>query len=63
VVTIGLPRSSRQLADTIASTRRLYAVHQETPAVDDGEMRPRRRRCAPPATDRRAARGFFFTPS
>jgi ATP-binding cassette, subfamily B, bacterial len=31
---------SRQLADTIASTRRLYAVHHETPAVHDGQARP-----------------------
>ena len=31
---------SRQLADTIASTRRLYAVHRETPAVADGPLRP-----------------------
>jgi ATP-binding cassette subfamily C protein CydCD len=31
---------SRQLADTIASTRRLYAVHRETPAVTDGPLRP-----------------------
>jgi ATP-binding cassette subfamily C protein CydCD len=31
---------SRQLADTIASTRRLYAVHHETPAVADGIERP-----------------------
>ncbi len=31
---------SRQLADTIASTRRLYAVHRETPAVVDGPLRP-----------------------
>ncbi len=31
---------SRQLADTIASTRRLYAVHREEPAVRDGPARP-----------------------
>jgi len=31
---------SRQLADTIASTRRLYAVHHEKPAVRDGSARP-----------------------
>jgi thiol reductant ABC exporter CydC subunit len=31
---------SRQLADTIASTRRLYAVHHEEPAVGDGPQRP-----------------------
>src|SRR5947209_7941943 len=31
---------SRQLADTIASTRRLYAVHQEEPTVTDGPLRP-----------------------
>jgi ATP-binding cassette, subfamily B, bacterial len=31
---------SRQLADTIASTRRLYAVHAEQPAVRDGPLRP-----------------------
>jgi ATP-binding cassette, subfamily B, bacterial len=31
---------SRQLADTIASTRRLYAVHRATPAVVDGPLRP-----------------------
>jgi ATP-binding cassette subfamily C protein CydCD len=31
---------SRQLADTIAATRRLYAVHREQPAVDDGTLRP-----------------------
>ncbi|MBV8121286.1 MAG: ABC transporter ATP-binding protein, partial [Alphaproteobacteria bacterium] len=31
---------SRQLADTIASTRRLYAVHREQPAVFDGPLRP-----------------------
>jgi ATP-binding cassette subfamily C protein CydCD len=31
---------SRQLADTIASTRRYYAVHQEEPAVRDGPARP-----------------------
>ncbi|HEX3538448.1 MAG TPA: ATP-binding cassette domain-containing protein, partial [Stellaceae bacterium] len=31
---------SRQLADTIASTRRLYAVHHEQPAVVDGPLRP-----------------------
>jgi ATP-binding cassette subfamily C protein CydCD len=31
---------SRQLADTIASTRRAYAVHQEEPAVRDGPARP-----------------------
>ncbi|MBV9018299.1 MAG: ATP-binding cassette domain-containing protein, partial [Alphaproteobacteria bacterium] len=31
---------SRQLADTIASTRRLYAVHHEEPAVRDGPLRP-----------------------
>ena len=31
---------SRQLADTIASTRRLYAVHREQPAVIDGPLRP-----------------------
>jgi ATP-binding cassette, subfamily B, bacterial len=31
---------SRQLADTIASTRRLYAVHAEQPAVRDGPLHP-----------------------
>ncbi|HTT78444.1 MAG TPA: ATP-binding cassette domain-containing protein, partial [Stellaceae bacterium] len=31
---------SRQLADTIASTRRLFAVHHEEPAVHDGAARP-----------------------
>jgi ATP-binding cassette subfamily C protein CydCD len=31
---------SRQLADTIASTRRLHAVHAEQPAVRDGPLRP-----------------------
>ena len=31
---------SRQLADTIASTRRLFAVHHETPAVVDGNLLP-----------------------
>ena len=31
---------SRQLADTIASTRRLYAVHRERPTVADGELMP-----------------------
>ncbi|HWD58694.1 MAG TPA: ABC transporter ATP-binding protein [Stellaceae bacterium] len=31
---------SRQLADTIASTRRLFAVHHEQPAVVDGALRP-----------------------
>jgi ATP-binding cassette, subfamily B, bacterial len=31
---------SRQLADTIASTRRLYAVHREQPAVIDGPLCP-----------------------
>jgi ATP-binding cassette subfamily B protein len=31
---------SRQLADTIASTRRLYAVHHEEPAVHDGPLSP-----------------------
>ena len=31
---------SRQLADTIASTRRLFAVHHEKPAVVDGTLRP-----------------------
>ena len=31
---------SRQLADTIASTRRLYSVHHEEPAVRDGHARP-----------------------
>ncbi len=31
---------SRQLADTIASTRRLYAVHHEMPAVVDGPLHP-----------------------
>jgi ATP-binding cassette, subfamily B, bacterial len=31
---------SRQLADTIASTRRLYAVHREKPAVVNGPSRP-----------------------
>ncbi len=31
---------SRQLADTIASTRRLYAVHHETPPVVDGPLHP-----------------------
>ncbi len=32
---------SRQLADTIASTRRCYAVQREQPAVVDGPLRPR----------------------
>jgi ATP-binding cassette subfamily C protein CydCD len=31
---------SRQLADTIASTRRYYAVQREKPAVVDGSFRP-----------------------
>ena len=31
---------SRQLADTIASTRRLSAVHEEKPPVVDGPLRP-----------------------
>src|SRR5271167_2731048 len=31
---------SRQLADTIASTRRLHAVQREKPAVVDGPLRP-----------------------
>src|SRR6185503_2507439 len=31
---------SRQLADTVASTRRFYAVHREQPAVRDGPARP-----------------------
>ncbi|HEY1300986.1 MAG TPA: ABC transporter ATP-binding protein [Stellaceae bacterium] len=31
---------SRQLADTIASTRRLYAVEREQPAVADGPLNP-----------------------
>src|SRR5207245_11613329 len=31
---------SRQLADTIASTRRYYAVQREEPAVVDGPLRP-----------------------
>jgi ATP-binding cassette subfamily C protein CydCD len=31
---------SRQLADTIASTRRLHAVHREQPAVVDGPLSP-----------------------
>ena len=31
---------SRQLADTIASTRRLFAVHHEEPAVVDGTLQP-----------------------
>src|SRR5207253_5431655 len=31
---------SRQLADTIASTRRFHAVHHEVPAVRDGKLRP-----------------------
>ncbi len=31
---------SRQLADTIASTRRLHAVHREQPAVVDGPLCP-----------------------
>ena len=31
---------SRQLADTIASTRRYYAVQREKPAVVDGPLRP-----------------------
>jgi ATP-binding cassette subfamily C protein CydCD len=30
----------RQLADTIASTRRYYAVQREKPAVSDGPLRP-----------------------
>ena len=29
----------RQLADTIASTRRLHAVHAQIPPVEDGTMR------------------------
>ena len=32
---------SRQLADTIASTRRLHAVNAEQPAVRDGPLHPR----------------------
>src|SRR5262249_29036363 len=31
---------SRQLADTIASTRRFHAVHREVPVVGDGPARP-----------------------
>ena len=31
---------SRQLADTIASTRRIFAVHHEEPAVVDGPLLP-----------------------
>jgi ATP-binding cassette, subfamily B, bacterial len=31
---------SRQLADTIASTRRIYAVEREAPPVTDGPLRP-----------------------
>jgi ABC-type multidrug transport system fused ATPase/permease subunit len=31
---------SRQLADTIASTRRFHAVNREVPAVRDGPLRP-----------------------
>jgi ATP-binding cassette subfamily C protein CydCD len=31
---------SRQLADTIASTRRYYAVQREKPAVNDGPLHP-----------------------
>jgi ATP-binding cassette subfamily B protein len=31
---------SRQLADTIASTRRIFAVHNEVPPVTDGTQRP-----------------------
>jgi ATP-binding cassette, subfamily B, bacterial len=31
---------SRQLADTIASTRRIFAVHREQPAVVDGTAQP-----------------------
>jgi ATP-binding cassette subfamily B protein len=31
---------SRQLADTIAATRRLYVVHHAEPAVRDGTLRP-----------------------
>jgi ATP-binding cassette subfamily C protein CydCD len=31
---------SRQLADTIASTRRIFAVHHEQPPVTDGPLRP-----------------------
>jgi ATP-binding cassette subfamily B protein len=31
---------SRQLADTIASTRRYYAVQREKPPVEDGPLRP-----------------------
>ncbi len=31
---------SRQLADTIASTRRLHAVHRVAPSVVDGPLRP-----------------------
>ncbi len=43
---------SRQLADTIASTRRAYAVHQEEPAVRDGR----------PARLRRSAGRRFASP-
>jgi ATP-binding cassette subfamily B protein len=32
--------TSRQLADTIAATRRLHAVHHAEPAVRDGALRP-----------------------
>ncbi|HEV2301768.1 MAG TPA: ABC transporter ATP-binding protein [Stellaceae bacterium] len=35
-----IAQTSRQLADTIASTRRLYAVNREEPAVHDGPARP-----------------------
>ncbi|MGC2525531.1 MAG: ATP-binding cassette domain-containing protein, partial [Stellaceae bacterium] len=35
-----IAKVSRQLADTIASTRRLYAVHREEPAVVDGPLVP-----------------------
>ncbi|HVH73775.1 MAG TPA: thiol reductant ABC exporter subunit CydC [Stellaceae bacterium] len=35
-----IAQTSRQLADTIASTRRLYAVNREEPAVRDGPARP-----------------------
>jgi ATP-binding cassette subfamily B protein len=35
-----IAQTSRQLADTIASTRRLHAVHRAEPAVRDGALRP-----------------------
>src|SRR5579875_2218267 len=35
-----IAQTSRQLADTIAATRRLHAVHHAEPAVRDGALRP-----------------------